>query len=233
MHQLLRAALIFGCIAAAAGGVILIFRGVFILLIAVLTVVVGLSYSGGPLSLSYHGFGELVIGLLFGPLLMIGVYYAACSRFDWNVFWISVGMGMLVVNVLYTHSILDYEADIRAGKSTLAAVLKQNASRYFVSAALVVCPYIILAGRILAGRMTPWFLLIFLTLPWAAELLISIKKHLDHPEEFKKPSGWWGPMEHWDGISKIGIDWFMFRWYLARNLLMGFGILSIAACLLP
>ena len=231
MRQLLRAALLFGCIAAAAGSVILIFRGIVILLIAVLTVLIGLSYSGGPLSLIYHGFGEFVIGLLFGPLLMIGVYYAACSRFDGNVFWISVGMGMLVVNVLYTHSVLDYEADIRAGKSTLAAVLPQNRSRYFVSVALVVCPYIILAGRIMTDKMTPWFFLVFLTLPWAVGLLISIKKHLQHPERFEKPAGWWGPMENWSGIQKIGIDWFMFRWYLARNVLMGFGILCIAASL--
>lgn len=40
---------------------------------AVLGLLVGLEYSGKPLQLGYHGLGELTIGLMFGPLNMLGV----------------------------------------------------------------------------------------------------------------------------------------------------------------
>lgn len=233
LSQLFCAAAAFGCLAAIPGGIILLCRGWPILVIAGVTAALGLSYSGGPLSLSYHGLGELTVGVIFGPMLMTGVYYSACGKFDWGVLWLAVGLGMLVANILYTHSVLDLEADIRAEKHTLAAALKGTGSRYLASAVLTLCPCLLVAAMVLAGHLNRWFLLTLLTLPWSIQLLISIWKHLKDSSAFKRPLGWWGTMEYWQAIESEGIDWFMFRWYLARNILVAFGGLCCLAALLP
>jgi len=39
-------------------------------------------------------------------------------------------------------------------------------------------------------------------------------------------------MTRWDEITAEGIGWFMVRWYLARNLIMGFSIFIIIAAFL-
>lgn len=232
MKQLFFVAVVFGCLAVMSGGLIFLFRGWFIAGLAGVTAVIGLSYSGGPLSLSYHGFGELVVGVLFGPFLMIGIDYSACGQFDRYVVWLGIAMGMLVANVLYTHSILDYEADIRAGKHTLATVLSEDWSRYLVSIILTTGPCVIVYQLVLTDLVSRWYLLTLLILPWSAELLFSIWKHLEVPYLFVKPKGFWGPMENWGSIEAEGIDWFMFRWYLSRNILIGFGVLCIVAAVL-
>ena len=39
---------------------------------------------------TYRGLGELVIAFIFGPLLMMGVYYASAGQIAWEVVLISV-----------------------------------------------------------------------------------------------------------------------------------------------
>jgi hypothetical protein len=34
-------------------------------------------------------------------------------------------------------------------------------------------------------------------------------------------------MKYWEDICKMNLDWFMLRWYLARNIVTGFGIIVI------
>ena len=68
--DLRNAIIAFLSIAVVCGLVILIFRGWHIALIAAIAGILGLSYSGGPLKLGYHGYGELVrerSGLLIDP----------------------------------------------------------------------------------------------------------------------------------------------------------------------
>ena len=55
----------------------------------------GVFYSAPPLKLAYRGLGEPVIGLIFGPLLMLGVYYSACGDMDASVLWISLPFGSI------------------------------------------------------------------------------------------------------------------------------------------
>lgn len=78
VRELVVAVCVFLGLAAGAGAVVVACWGVVPLALAGIGAVLGISYSGGPLRLGYRGLGEPVVGLLFGPLLMAGVQYAAC-----------------------------------------------------------------------------------------------------------------------------------------------------------
>ena len=72
---------LFLLLAVVAGSVVIYFRGVVPFYITVVGAILGISYSGKPLRLGYYGYGELLIGLMFGPLLMIpSVCGMRCSR---------------------------------------------------------------------------------------------------------------------------------------------------------
>ena len=237
LGQTFRVMVLFGLLALIPGVTVLVMRGWPILVIVVIAVILGLSYSGDPLRLSYRGLGELDIGAIFGPLLMMGVYYAACGHFSWELLAPAISMGLLVTNVLYVHSVLDIEADQRAQKNTLAAVLKTDRKRLAAAWFIIFVPYIItavmavetgLVDMILnSGIGNLLYLLVFITLPWAIKLFTSLREFEKNPSGEVSFKGWYGPMKNWEAICAGKLDWFMFRWYLARNLMTAFAVIYI------
>lgn len=122
--MLFQVASILGILALAIGFYIGYHRGIPIFFMAILGGLLGFFYSAKPLKLSYRGLGEIIVTLLFGPLLMSGVYYVAVGNLPPALWFVSFPMGILIGNVLYTHSILDFAHDEKALKITLARWLK-------------------------------------------------------------------------------------------------------------
>ncbi|MDL2257152.1 prenyltransferase [Bacteroidales bacterium OttesenSCG-928-I14] len=234
LRDLLTACLVFGAIAITLGAVIWIFRGNFILILALVTAVIGVSYSGPPLRLSYHGLGELVIGIMFGPLLMTGVYYAACGIWNYSVLFVSVPVGMLVMNIVYSHAIMDYEPDKEVGKNTFAILLKTKKNMIIFHAFLVSFAFVIIISGVLLKYLSVFYLLVLLTLPLALYQHYMMRKFVDDPDRVFIPKWWMGPMsKNWERLQAAGLDWFMIRWLSARNLLSFFCLMIIVACFLP
>jgi 1,4-dihydroxy-2-naphthoate octaprenyltransferase len=229
LQHLLRASLIFSFLALVCGALIFLRRGEAIPLLAVISGILGVSYSGGPLKLSYRGLGELQAGLMFGPLLMAGVYYSACGRLDGLVILLSIPVGLLVANILYVHSIMDFGPDQKIGKLTLAGLLNKRSSILAVLAILLFTPYLLLAAGLGLDLLPASFALPFLTLPLALALFHSLGRFASAPEEPRTRRFWMGPMRNWEKYKTLGIDWFMIRWFMARNLLMFFCLLIILA----
>lgn len=239
LQQTFRVVIIYGILALIPGVIVLAMRGWPILVIVIIAIILGESYSGDPLRLSYRGFGELDIGAIFGPLLMMGVYYASCGHFSWELLAPAISMGLLVTNVLYVHSVLDIEADLRAEKNTLAAVLKTDKKRLIAAWLIIFVPYLITAVVTVLPGVSRWnllYLLVFITLPWAIKLFQSLSEFVKDPSKEVNFKGWYGPMKNWENIVAGKLDWFMFRWYLARNLLTAFAaiyiIVSVVRCLI-
>ncbi|MBR4302069.1 MAG: prenyltransferase, partial [Bacteroidaceae bacterium] len=101
LPQLRNAMIIFLLIAAVCGVVVTLFNfSTELLWVVAITLVLGIFYSAPPLKLSYRGLGELIIGIIFGPLLMTGISLAGCGHIDGTIAMISVPVGMLVTNIL-------------------------------------------------------------------------------------------------------------------------------------
>lgn len=86
----------------------------------------GLLYSAVPVKLSYRGLGEIVIFLLFGPLVVAGSYLCQTGRLEVFPFVVSVPCGLLVLAILLVNEVLDVKWDGLAGKRTLVVRLGER-----------------------------------------------------------------------------------------------------------
>ena len=233
LRELLLVCLILSGIVALIGGIIFAFRGVAIVLIAFVAAFLSVQYSGPPLRLSYRGLGDLTIGLLFGPLSMLGVYVAACGHCEWPLLFVAVPVGLLVANIVYTHSIMDFEPDREAGKMTFAVLLKDKKTQLFCQSLLIFMAFSSIFAAVVLGYLPRSFLLTFLALPMAFELCRITRLFVKAPETQLTPKWWYGRMSDFARFQELKIDWFMLRWLLARNLLASFCIILIVAHFAP
>lgn len=201
-----------------------------IIIYALLGLIVGINYSGKPLELGFHGLGELVIGLMFGPLLMLGVQAALTGTlFSWPMLCMSVAIGCMVTNIVYVHSVMEVNADAELGKMTFARLLFEAKKRKGEEAKgkrlmvifigfFAIVPFILLGLGIAMGWWSPWYLLTLVTLPMSVFLIHSTRLFAYGLPRNDNPRWWMGPMGDWDNYVKAGMDWFLFRWLLARNI---------------
>ena len=225
--ELLKAIAVFLLAAAVMGGVAIAVRGWNILWWVVLGLIFGVSYSGGPLKLGFRGLGELVIFLMFGPLLMTGVYFAITGSLDWKSICLSVAVGLLVTNIVYSHSVLDAVPDKKMGKKTMAHLMGSAKGQIAFSAFLNTVPYLIVAVAVVLGKMHPAYLAVLLVLPVSLWLVGSLDAFVHNREVSLEPKMWMGPMGDFNKYKKAGIDWFLLRWLTARNIVMFFCMILI------
>lgn len=230
--KLFLVASLFGLGALLLGCVIFVKRGLLPFYIALAAGFLGFFYSGKPIRFCYHGLGELVTGLIFGPLLMAGVHYSACGSLNTGLYVVSVAVGLWVVNILYTHSIMDATADKKVGKKTLAEVLKTRPLKLTAAAIFNFTPYLILLISLIRGSLHPIFATIFLILPLSIALFYLIFQFCYHPEREFDRKWWYGPIEHWDAICEKKLQWFAIRWFLARNILQFASLVFIICSLI-
>ena len=222
VEQLLVASIIFGSIALIAGFSIWWFRGNEIIFFALIGAFFGISYSGYPFRLSYNGLGEPTIGVMFGPLLMTGVFFAATGTISPAILFVSFPIGMLVTNIVYSHSIMDFEPDKRVGKRTFAGLINNKNGMLIASFIFNFVPFVIIILGVLFNYLDVLYLAVFLTFPMAINLFYLMVQYHKAPDKEFSPKFWMGPFEKWEEKVNNGIGWFMIRWMLARNLLSFF-----------
>jgi 1,4-dihydroxy-2-naphthoate octaprenyltransferase len=225
--QLLGASAVFFGIALLMGIVVIAVRGWNILYWMAAAMIIGVSYSGGPLKLGFRGLGEAVIFIMFGPLMMSGIYYAVTGDFGWKILLLSTAVGLLVTNIVYSHSVLDSVPDMKMGKKTMAHLMGSEKGQIVFSAFLNVGPYLLVALGVALGILHWAYLAVLAVLPVSVWLVRSLDDFVMHREVPIEPKPWMGPMGDFDAYRKAGIDWFLLRWLTARNIVMMFCVVLI------
>ena len=204
------------------------FRGGLIYFYMLLAGLLGAFY---PVS-SRFGLAELTVGIVFGPLLINGSYFAITGWFDKTVFLISIASGIMAVILLITHSIMDFEHDINKDKKTLPVMLKDKRTCINTTAYLIITAYLITIYSGIKGNMGSAILFpIICTIPVSFKLISSLYEYIELKNVPFVPKWYMGRMENWEKIKKEGLGYFMFRFYLARNLAEIFHISLAIACL--
>ncbi len=232
LRGLLKAAITFAILGMIPAVIITFYRGFATLWFALVIGVLGIFYSAKPFALSYRGLGELVIGFIFGPLLMAGVAFYAGGELSDSVFWLSIPVGFLVANILFVHSIMDFEPDRSVGKMTLAVKIGSPQRMIFVLGGFLTFPFLTIFGAVLMGKLSLWYCTILLLVPMVIGLFNLMRTYVKNPQALIVRKFWMGPMENWERIEKTGISWFMIRWYVARNILVLYCFLVLVVSLI-
>lgn len=220
--DLLRATIIFALVAAAMGAIVISIRGWAILYWVAAGLILGESYSGAPLKLGYRGLGEFVIFIMFGPLLMTGVYYSITGILDAKIILLSIAVGLLVTNIVYSHSVLDSVPDKKMGKKTMAHLMGSDRGQIVLSAIISILPYLLVAYGVIIGELHIAYLAVIVIMPVSIWLIGSLNKFVNHIDVPLEPKKWMGPMGDFEKYKKAGIGWFLLRWLTARNIVMMF-----------
>jgi 1,4-dihydroxy-2-naphthoate octaprenyltransferase len=102
-------------------GMYLIWRGGWpIFVIGILSIILGILYTGGPFPLGYHGLGDIVVLIFFGPVAVGGTYFVQALEFTPEVIIAGLSPGLLSMALLTVNNLRDIHTDRKAGKKTLA-----------------------------------------------------------------------------------------------------------------
>jgi len=156
--------------------------GNIIIILGIIGVFLGFFYTAGPLRIGYGSFGELAVGIGFGPLMVLGSYYAQAQTLSPRVFLISLPIGILIALVLFINEFPDYQADKSVGKRTLVVVLgKKNA--VILYHVLLAAVYLTIIALIIFKFLPVFCLIAFLSLPLALKAFVISKKNFNKIEE--------------------------------------------------
>lgn len=147
------------------------------LLIAIVTIA-GLSIVSYTSVTSRLGIGELVTGLNFGPLLVLGTYYVQTGTIAVEPIIVGLPLGIFTAGILYVNEFPDTDADKSKGRNQLVARWgKPKAADRFK--AIMAAAYLIPSIGVLAGAVSPVALLVLVTIPKAVTTSRLLSQNYD------------------------------------------------------
>lgn len=149
--------------------------GWVILLIGWIFGPLSLLYTYPPLALQYRGVGEILVGVVFGPVLVFGAFYVQASALAWEPVLASIPLGLLVAAFLLVNEMPERESDPRGGKRTVPARVGLAPSvRLF--AALLAIAFLWLVLAVALGLLPPLALLGLLAAPLAWRAVSHLRR---------------------------------------------------------
>jgi 1,4-dihydroxy-2-naphthoate octaprenyltransferase len=156
----------FVCFALAAGiGAYLVLRsGWVVLAIGACGVVSGYFYTAPPFRFGYRGLGEVVTGINFGLLPVMGSYFVQTGSLKWSIVLMGCAPCCFGAALLVINEMPDSHADRAAGKRHLVARMSLNAAAV-AYLGLIACAYAAIGAALYAGFAPRGTLLAFAAAP--------------------------------------------------------------------
>ncbi len=169
-------------IASLIGLLLTFTRGIGVLYLGIIGVFSGYFYTAPPFRLAGTGLGELLIGLNFGPLMVLGSYYVQTRAPAWEPVVAALPVGFLITLVVWINQFQDMRADAAVGKRNWVVRLGRRRA-VTVYGVLLTLAYLSLLIGVPAGFIAPFALLGLLTIPLAVRAYRVVRVHYDHPQE--------------------------------------------------
>lgn len=108
--------------------------------IGLVSMLMGVCYTGGPYPLSYNGLGDVFVFVFFGLVATATTYYVQAGFWSPGALLAGVGLGVMSTAMLVVNNLRDRETDGAAGKRTLAVRFgdRFTVAQYFVCLAAAV-----------------------------------------------------------------------------------------------
>ncbi len=120
-------------------------------------------------------------GLGFGPLIVMGTYFALTGTYSWTAFAASLVPFFLVSDLLLLNQFPDVEADRTVGRMHYPIVLGRAKSAR-IYAAFLALAYLSVVVGVVTGLLPPFTLLALLTLPLAVPVARTVLQNPDDIE---------------------------------------------------
>ena len=159
-----------GAVAIALGLYLAWLRGPIIIALGLIGLVGGYGYTMPPFQFKYRALGVPIVGLLTGPLMVVGTYIAITGTFEPNTLVLSLPIGLLVAAIVHGNDWRDISDDSRAGVSTISALLGRYWARY-AYLGLVLAAYGSLGVAIALRALPATTGLALLSLPFLAQVI--------------------------------------------------------------
>jgi len=140
----------------------------------------GFFYTAAPFSYKYHAIGELGVFIMMGVLMVLGGYMVQNRAFNWEVVLFSLPISMLVAAILQANDIRDIADDRAANIRTMAILMGRKAAGILYDL-MVVAAFAIVVLMVAIKVISPWALLVLLTLPLGLKNIKTI--HQAHGEK--------------------------------------------------
>ena len=155
-------------LAFAVGGYLALRGGWPIIALAVLGGLAAIFYVAPPIRWAYRGLGETVIGLSYGPWMVLGSLYLHTQALSWGALLASLVPGFLIASLAVVNAIPDFHQDRLVGKRNLVVRLgRKRAVGLYLG--LATAGLIVAVGGAIGGAFPPGCLAALLAVP----LLVS------------------------------------------------------------
>lgn len=174
-REVLAEAILALVIAASAGIYLASVRGWTIFWIALLAGFALVFYTAPPFKYKYKALGELSVFLMWGPLMVEGSYFVQARHLSLSALLVSVPLGILVALVLLANNIRDVHDDRKMEIRTIPILAGQGQS-IVLYVLLVLLAYASVIIMSLLGPLSPWSLLVLVSVPLFFRLLGQIRE---------------------------------------------------------
>jgi len=165
-RQILASALALYAVATLIGLYFTWLRGWPIVALALIGGLASLFYTADPIKFKHYALGELAVFLMWGPLMVGGVYFVQTG--SWQeidvVLLISIPIGLFVAAVLLANNLKDIDYDAQVAVRTLGNLFGLRWSRRLFEA-LVLIIYASIVVLAFARLLPLWTLIVLLSLP--------------------------------------------------------------------
>lgn len=149
---------------------------------------IGYLYTGGPYPISASPFGEIFAGLFLGGGVTCIAFYIQTGTINWQCFWLSFPIVLLVGLILTANNIRDRVGDAAHGRYTLAILLGHRRAVRFMAIVFALA-YAWPAFLILFYHQTPLLFLSLLSLPKALSVVRRFAPENQQPAQMMPAMG--------------------------------------------
>ncbi|HLB94750.1 MAG TPA: prenyltransferase, partial [Nitrospiria bacterium] len=129
-----------------------------------------------------------LVGILLGPLAVLGAYYVYTRTLTDQALFLSLPIGFLVTAILYINQFPDAESDAASGKlHWIARMGRERAVGGYL--AILGMAYSSIFLPVVFGILPAWTLLALLSLPLSVQAARILRRSYDQPEELVPAMG--------------------------------------------
>lgn len=153
----------------------------WLVVIGLLGMAVGYLYTGGPFPIAYTPFGELFSGLFMGTGFVLIAFFIQTNTITMQSVLISIPIAILVGAINMSNNIRDIEEDIKGGRKTLPILLGHQKGITVLAIAFVIS-YLWIVLLVATGYISPWALVVFVTVKKPYEAIQGFLKGNTEPK---------------------------------------------------